>query len=96
MRALGWQVSGTSNWRGNIPSTTVYYPAGFEAAAEALARDLGIAYLRGRDFVTPDLVKTMAAPILEHRLILRPQAAALGRSAGEVLREVLDQVKPPV
>lgn len=46
VRALGWQVSGTSNWRGNIPSTTVYYPAGFEAAAEALARDLGIARLR--------------------------------------------------
>lgn len=63
----------------------------------ALARGAqGLAYLRGRDFVTPDLVKTMAGPILEHRLILRPQAAALGRSAGEVLREVLDQVKPPV
>ncbi|MBI5108339.1 MAG: MoxR family ATPase [Rhodocyclales bacterium] len=63
----------------------------------ALARGAqGLAYLRGREFVTPDLVKTMAGPILEHRLILRPQAAALGRSAGEVLRDVLDQVKPPV
>lgn len=44
--ALGWRVSGTSNWRGNIPSTTVYYPAGMQTAAEQLARDLGIDRLR--------------------------------------------------
>lgn len=63
----------------------------------ALARgSRGLAYLRGRDFVTPDLVKTMAGPILEHRLILRPKAAALGRSAHAILGEILDQVAPPV
>jgi MoxR-like ATPase len=63
----------------------------------ALARgSRGLAYLRGRDFVTPDLVKAMAGPILEHRLIMKPKAAALGRSAHEVLGEILDQVAPPV
>lgn len=63
----------------------------------ALARGArGLAYLRGRDFVTPDLVKTMAGPILEHRLILKPKAAALGRNAHAILGEILDQVAPPV
>lgn len=63
----------------------------------ALARGArGLAFLRGRDFVTPDLVKAMAGPILEHRLILKPKAAALGRTAHEVLQEVLEQVTPPV
>jgi MoxR-like ATPase len=63
----------------------------------ALARgSRGLAYLRGRDFVTPDLVKTMAGPILEHRLILKPKAAALGRDARTILAEILDQVTPPV
>lgn len=63
----------------------------------ALARGArGLAFLRGRDFVTPDLVKAMAVPILEHRLILKPKAAALGRTAHDVLQEVLDQVTPPV
>jgi MoxR-like ATPase len=63
----------------------------------ALARgSRGLAYLRGRSFVTPDLVKTMAGPILEHRLILKPKAAALGRNAHTILREILDQVTPPV
>jgi len=63
----------------------------------ALARgSQGLAYLRGRDFVMPDIVKTMAGVILEHRLILRPQSAALGRTARNVLDEILAQLPPPV
>ena len=54
------------------------------------------AFLRGRDYVTPDMVKHMASPVLEHRLIVRPQAAALGKTASLILKEVLDQVLPPV
>lgn len=63
----------------------------------ALARGAqGLAHLRGRSFVTPDLVKAMAGPVLEHRLIVRPQAAALGRTAHHILAEILDKVAPPV
>lgn len=56
----------------------------------------GLAYLRGRQFVSPDIVKTMAGPVLEHRLIVRPQAAAMGQTARSVLAEILDSVPPPV
>lgn len=63
----------------------------------ALARgSQGMAFLRGRDFVTPDIVKTMAGAILEHRLIVRPQAAALGRTARDILNEILNELPPPV
>ena len=63
----------------------------------ALARGAqGLAFLRERDFVTPDLVKAMAGPVLEHRLIIRPQAAATGRTVRHILIEVLAQVAPPV
>jgi len=63
----------------------------------ALARgSQGMAFLRGRDFVTPDIVKAMARAVLEHRLIVRPQAAALGRSARDILHELLNEVPPPV
>ncbi len=44
--AAGWQVSGTGNWRGLIPETTVYYPAGFEAQAGQLAKDLDFGRIR--------------------------------------------------
>ncbi|WP_228375624.1 MULTISPECIES: AAA family ATPase [Methylomonas] len=63
----------------------------------ALARGAqGLAYLRGRDFVSPDLVKSIAPAILEHRLIVKPQAAVLGRNAGDILAEILDRLPPPV
>ncbi|MBD9355859.1 AAA family ATPase [Methylomonas albis] len=63
----------------------------------ALARGAqSLAYLRGRDFVSPDLVKSIAPAILEHRLIVKPQAAVLGRNAGEILAEILDRLPPPV
>ncbi len=55
-----------------------------------------MAWLRGKTFVTPDIVKLMAGPVLEHRLIVRPQAAAMGQSARSVLQAVLAQVPPPV
>jgi MoxR-like ATPase len=63
----------------------------------ALARGArGLAFLRGRDYVTPDMVKHMAGPVLEHRLIVRPQAAALGRTASHILKDVLEKLPPPV
>lgn len=56
----------------------------------------GLAYLRGRDFVTPDLVKEMSGPVLAHRLIVRPQAMAMGQSARLILGEIVAQVIPPM
>lgn len=44
--AAGWTVTATGNWRGLIPSWTVYYPSGHEAAAQTLAADLGISRVR--------------------------------------------------
>lgn len=38
----GWQVVGTDNWYGSIPTNTVYYPKRLERAAKLLALDLGI------------------------------------------------------
>jgi hypothetical protein len=38
----GWQVVGSDNWYGTIPTSTVYYPQRLKAAALLLAKDLGI------------------------------------------------------
>lgn len=63
----------------------------------ALARGAqAMSFLREQDFVTPDIVKTMAGAILEHRLIVRPQAAAAGRTAREILQQILGELPPPV
>jgi LytR cell envelope-related transcriptional attenuator len=35
--AAGWSIAKVSWWRGVVPSTTVYYPPGYESAAQALS-----------------------------------------------------------
>ncbi|MDI2131211.1 LytR C-terminal domain-containing protein [Yinghuangia seranimata] len=37
LTAAGWRVTGTGDWHGAVPATTVYHPAGQEAAAKRLA-----------------------------------------------------------
>ncbi len=54
------------------------------------------AFLDGRSFVIPDDVKTMALPVLGHRLILEPQARLRGRKPPAVLEEILQTVPVPV
>jgi MoxR-like ATPase len=53
------------------------------------------AALKGRDYVLPDDVKTMAVPALAHRLVLRPELWVQRVSAEDVVREVLEAVPTP-
>ena len=65
----------------------------------------GIALLRvakaralaeGREYVLPDDVKAIAAPVLAHRLILAPEARSAGLTAEEIVGEAVDQTPVPV
>jgi MoxR-like ATPase len=53
------------------------------------------AAIEGRDFVIPDDVKAAAAPVLRHRLILKPEADLEGVTAEQVVREVVASVEVP-
>ncbi len=46
-RQAGWVVAGADNWRGKIAESTVYYPPGMLAAANQLARDIGVGRTKG-------------------------------------------------
>ena len=50
------------------------------------------AWLQGRDFVDPDDIRSVAHPVLRHRLILSYDALAEGVSADRVIDEILSQV----
>ena len=54
------------------------------------------AALDGRDYVTPDDVKSVAVPALAHRLTLRPELWVQRISAEDVVRERLGTVPTPV
>jgi MoxR-like ATPase len=53
------------------------------------------AALQGRDYVTPDDVKSVAVPALAHRLTLRPELWVQRVSAEDIVRERLDTVPTP-
>ena len=53
------------------------------------------AALFGRDFVIPDDVKTLALPVLRHRLILSASAEIEGLSADRIVSEILDRTAAP-
>jgi MoxR-like ATPase len=53
------------------------------------------AAIEGRDFVTPDDIKYLAVPVLEHRIILRPDYEIEGLSVREVIADVLKKVNVP-
>jgi MoxR-like ATPase len=74
---------------------SVLVGAGPRATQSLLLASRAAAALAGRDFVTPDDVKSMAVPVLEHRLILRPEFEIEGLSIGEVIQSILQQVAVP-
>ncbi len=55
-----------------------------------------LAALRGRDYVIPDDVKHLAASVLTHRIIIRPQTRLRGRTPEQVITEIVDSVPVPV
>ncbi|MHB9138563.1 MAG: AAA family ATPase [Victivallaceae bacterium] len=54
-----------------------------------------LAVLNGRDFVTPDDVKKLAMPVLQHRLILRPEFEIEGMTVIEAINNLLNEVPVP-
>jgi MoxR-like ATPase len=53
------------------------------------------AWLNGQTYVTPDDVKAVAAPLLRHRLMLRPEAQLDGLQMDAVISSLLTQVPVP-
>lgn len=49
----------------------------------------------GRQHGTPDDVKALAGPTIEHRLVVRPEAEIQGVSAGDILTEILGAIAVP-
>jgi MoxR-like ATPase len=54
-----------------------------------------LAAIRGRNFVQPDDVKRVAAPVLTHRLILKPESRLRKVTAEHVLSEVIAEIAVP-
>ncbi|MBT1698692.1 MoxR family ATPase [Fulvivirgaceae bacterium PWU4] len=53
------------------------------------------AAINGRDFVTPEDIKSMAAPVLRHRVMLTPDKEMEGVTTDEILKQIIDKIEVP-
>ena len=74
---------------------TLVLGASPRAAVMLLQAGRALALLRGRDFVTPDDVRDLAAPALRHRIVLNPEAEIEGTTADRCVQDVLARVEVP-
>ena len=81
--------------RATRQNESVLVGAGPRATQALLLASRAFAALSGRNFATPDDIKTMAVPVLEHRLILRPEFEIEGVTVTEVIQKILEQVAVP-
>jgi MoxR-like ATPase len=82
-------VRETRTWRG------VSMGAGPRGGISLVRVARAKALLEGREFVTPDDVKSVALPVLRHRLALAPELELEGIRTDDVLRSILQKVEAP-
>ena len=76
-------------------SPHLYLGASTRAGIALLRGSQCLAALEGKDFITPDHVKTLSLPVLRHRIILRPEAELEGLTGDRVISRILDGIAVP-
>lgn len=69
--------------------------ASTRAGVALLLASKTFAALRGRDYVSPDDVKSLVSPTLRHRVYLRPEAEIEGLDTDAVFRRLLAKIDVP-
>ena len=54
-----------------------------------------IAAIRGRDFVTPDDILYVAAPVLRHRIMLTPDKEMEGATPDDIIAQLIQKIEVP-
>lgn len=69
--------------------------AGPRATQALLLSSRALAAIEGRDYVTPDDIRTMVYPVLSHRIVLRPEYEIEGVTVAEAVNKLLESVAVP-
>lgn len=76
-------------------SPALFLGASPRASIAILNGSKAFAALNGRDFVTPEDIKTIALPVLRHRVILTPDKEMEGITTDDVVKQIIDKVEVP-
>jgi len=73
----------------------LFLGASSRAALWMMKASKAAAALRGRNFVTPDDIRWVTKPVLNHRIILSPQREMEGVPAAVILQQIIEKVEVP-
>ncbi|GAB2597911.1 AAA family ATPase [Spirosoma areae] len=74
---------------------SLYLGASPRASVALLNSAKALATLRGRDFITPEDVQELAAPVLRHRVLLTPEREMEGGTADDVVAQLVQKIEVP-
>lgn len=73
----------------------LYLGASPRASIAILNASKALAVLNGRDFVTPEDIKKVAVPVLNHRIIVQPDKEMEGTTAKQVILQIVESIEIP-
>lgn len=73
----------------------LYLGASPRASLNMVKASKAMAAIRGRDFITPDDIQSIAYHVLNHRIILTPEAEMEGLSAKDIINEIIHKIEVP-
>lgn len=74
---------------------SIYLGASPRASLAIMYASKAAAAIQGRDFVTPEDILEMVAPVLRHRIILAPDKEMEGVTEDEVIRQIVQSLDVP-
>ncbi|MEJ7676015.1 MAG: MoxR family ATPase [Chitinophagaceae bacterium] len=76
-------------------NSSLYLGASPRASLAILRSSKANAAIKGRDFVTPEDIVEMAAPVMRHRIILTPEKEMEGVTADELIESIIKNIEVP-
>ncbi|WP_291871196.1 MoxR family ATPase [Maribacter sp.] len=73
----------------------LYLGASPRASIAVLKASKAFAAINGRDFVTPEDIKQIAIPVLQHRVIITPEREMEGITSVQIINDILQSVEIP-
>jgi MoxR-like ATPase len=76
-------------------NANLYLGASPRASIAIMDASKALAAMNGRDFVTPEDIKSVAPAVLGHRIILTPEREMEGLSAEKVVKQIIESIEIP-
>ena len=73
----------------------LYLGASPRASIGILNSAKALSALRGRDFITPDDIREVTIPVLNHRVVLSPEREMEGTKTKQIIKEIIDKIEVP-